>query len=271
MWVPLVLIFFLACSAALWMLWPEQTLREPYRGDLDVAIISLPERKKEFFDRLASDLAEYQIRARWAEGIRGKGLSLDQPEISPKYRQFFEKNRAEFAKGETTKLYDGHLGCTLTHLREVKHAQGRLLILEDDAILADGFAALLEKRLQSLEGKDWDMLVLGLACQYNHSNKCHENDDLPLEHGLTRIKYWFGGWAYLIRDKAAADKIVKLLTPLHTHFDLSCAEMARTGKLNVYATIPALVFHPGVLRVDSFDYTQTGDTRKARYRTDTNA
>jgi len=258
------------------VLWrPKHTSLARLPMMLDVYVISLPERKAEFLDRLARDLAMQGLEAHHEEGIKGKGLDLDGlPDgvtLTPRYRRFFANNRLSFRKGETTKQYDGHLGCSITHLRIMRKAVRPTLVLEDDAILTDGFAQKLATMLRRVEERDanWDMLLLGMCCQYNHSPYCKLNDSSKVINGIARIQYFFGGWAYIVNPRSAA-KIVAALTPLPWHFDLSCADMARNDQLRVYACIPALVFHPGVLSVSSFNYTQNGDVRISRYKTDTN-
>jgi GR25 family glycosyltransferase involved in LPS biosynthesis len=275
-WFDLFLILILILVVCL-MQRPKSNPPVPFRRkDLDVFIISLEERKAEFFDRLAQSLAMYDMHPRWEKGIVGKGLNLDQlPDgvrLSTRYRRFFENNRIEFQKNLTTKRYDGHLGCSLTHLRITRNLTRMTMVLEDDAILTPDFATRLDQQLSTLQtlDPDWDILLLGLTCQYNHSVHCHLNDGFKPVHGIVRIKYFFGGWAYVIHQRSTADKILKEFDPMPWHFDLTCADMARKNRLKVYACIPVLVLHPGVLSVSSFQYTQKGDTSICRYRSDTN-
>lgn len=253
----------------------RKALQKTYDGDLDVYIITLPHRKEEFYDRLSETLETYGLHPKLEPGILGKGLDLDQLpdqiQITPRYRNFFLQNRASHRAGKTAKLMDGHLGASLTHLRITKKINRVTLILEDDAIPEPDFGDKLQRALAELEQQDnqWDILLLGMACQYNHSKHCYLNDGATIRNGIVPIKYWFGGWGYVLSVTGAA-KIASALHPLPWHFDLSCADLARQGQLKAYATIPALVMHPGVLQVSSFKYTQRGDANRVRYRSDTN-
>lgn len=253
----------------------QSQVRKTYPLDLDVYIVTLAHRKEEFYDPLAQKLETYGLHPKLEPGILGKGLDLDQlpdgVQITPRYQKFFLQNRAAHRAGKTAKLMDGHLGASLTHLRIAQKISRVTLVLEDDAIPEPDFGDKLQRVLTEMHDQDsqWDILLLGMACQYNHSKHCYLNDGATIRNGIVPIKYWFGGWGYALSVNGAA-KISSALHPLPWHFDLSCADLARQGQLKAYATIPALVMHPGVLEVSSFKYTQRGDAKKVRYRSDTN-
>ncbi len=230
--------------------------------EIEFVCISMEHRRASHFQALEGDLMAQGLPVRWFKGIVGSRLDLDDFRLSRKYRRFFEDNQREREAGRTQVDHRGHLGCTLSHLAVLRASEGPTVVLEDDAKIVPDFRQKLEATLAALNKLDssWELLLLGLSANYGDHPYHKLNDREPIHPGgLVRVHYWIGGWSYLVRDRAAADKIVGFFDPIDWHIDLTMAEQARLGNLKVYATVPTLSNHQGYLRLSSWDYNQYGD------------
>jgi hypothetical protein len=76
-----------------------------------------------------------------------------------------------------------HVGCALSHRAIVAEAQRQglenVLVFEDDVLLTHDARGNLEKALQDLRGRDWDLFYLG-ACRWEHR--------FPLVEGCTHLE-----------------------------------------------------------------------------------
>lgn len=239
-------------------------------NDISFVCISLEKRKSSHFDILKNRLNEEGFFLEWKKGLDGKKLFDDQNwktkhiPLTKLYIDFFENNMKEFKEKKTERDYRGHFGCTLTHFDIIKNMNLPTVVFEDDVELVEGFRTKFQQALLNVEKLDpsWEILLLGWACKYKDHFYCKDNDCEPIQMGnLVRVHYWFGGWGYMIKNKQVAEKIIKLLTPLNWHIDLSLAELARTNKLNVYGCLPTIANHAGLLRISSFDYNQVGNVK----------
>jgi hypothetical protein len=260
-----------------------------------LVIIGLDKNQTQFIEPLQKLWYEQtQCEAEWFHAIDKKNLTyqneLKEYPLTERFRSFLWKRRQDLLDGKCTTDYLGHLACTMSHVQVMhqyligKTEEKNLLIVEDDVQIAPEFFTQFPNILAGLEklDADWDVLCLGFACGYQHDKRCQLNDASPIyEPGLVKLQFWFGGWAYLIHQTPqTTSKILsgffqndstdgsqdQLL--LNAQNDITLAEMAQAGKLNVYGCVPTLMNHPGQLRISSFDFTQYGDM--THYRSDTN-
>jgi GR25 family glycosyltransferase involved in LPS biosynthesis len=242
-----------------------------HRNDIAFYCISLPKRK-DHFEIVKKQLQAENIELVWFVGIDGKQLQFEKikPYLSERYAKFFVQNRQDLETQKTTNDYRGHLGCTLSHLSIISKINKMTVILEDDVELVPDFRKRLESNIAAANQHypDWHILLLGFCAKYKDHSFCKLNDAFPVIDGICKIKYWIGGWGYLIRDQKTAHYIFQNFQPtLKWHIDISLAEMAQEGRLNVLGCIPTLCNHAGRLRISSHDFWQVGHQL---YRSDTN-
>jgi GR25 family glycosyltransferase involved in LPS biosynthesis len=239
--------------------------------DVDFVCISMEHRKDVYFEKLRNQLLAENLQLTWFPGINGKELNLDDYNLAKRYRDFFENNNKQRLEGKTKTDYRGHLGCTVSHLNVIGNIQNMTVIFEDDAEIVPEFRLKFQSALAAVTKLDpeWEVLLLGWCCNYKDHYYCKENDSEPIhEGGIVKVHYWIGGWAYCVRSKAVAQKILKLFNPMSWHIDLSLADAARSKALKVYACLPTITNHSGWLRISSFDFYQIGDP--AFIKSDTN-
>lgn len=239
--------------------------------DVDFVCISMEHRKESHFDKLRDTLVGEGIQLTWFQGINGKKLNPNDYNLTRQYRAFFESNQKDFQAGKTTTDYRGHLGCTVSHLNVISNIQNMTVIFEDDAKTVPDFRSKFQAALGAVTRVDpkWEVLLLGWCAKYKDHFYHKLNDHEPIhEGGITKVHYWIGGWAYCIRNKKVAEKILKLFNPLSWHIDLALAEAARSGRLNVYGCMPTLANHQGWLRISTYDFYQIGDA--TNIKSDTN-
>lgn len=244
---------------------------------LDIVAIGMEKRYESHFQPLQKTFKHYGYDCQWFKGINGKTLDYAKLPLTDRYKNFFvknEKDRQKYSKENTKekpKDFRGHLGCTLSHLSVIHNIRKQTLIVEDDVDVELHFNENLPKTLKAMDELDphWDILLLGWCCLYADSAHCVKHDREAIRKGgIVKMHYWIGGWAYVIRSREVAQKIIKHFSPLFSHIDLGMADLSLEGKLNVYGSMPTLINHPGNMRMSSFDYTQRGDIR--RLRSDTN-
>jgi len=239
--------------------------------DVDFVCISMAHRKESHYEALHRDLEKEGIQLTWFKGINGKKLKLDDYNLAPRYRKFFENNLKEFLEGRTTTDYRGHLGCTVSHLNVISNIKNMTVIFEDDTKIVPDFRTKFQAALGAVTRVDpeWELLLLGFTANYNDHHYHKLNDREPIhEGGIVKLHYWIGGWAYCIRSVKVAQKIMEFFNPMTWHIDLSLAEQARIGNLKAYGCMPTLSNHQGMLRISSFDFYQFGDA--AGLKSDTN-
>lgn len=249
--------------------------------NLDIVCIGLFKNKKKFFAHVETQLRAESLVVVYNEGIDGKELSLEQckTQITSKYKQFFIDNQNQIEKKLKQVNYMGHLACSLTHVKILENAihDHYTLILEEDADIQHDFRKRLIHCVDALNKLDeeWDILLLGFSCDYKHHFYHKLNDQEPMhpvnnngeEQYIARVHAWIGGWAMLYRPHVK-EWLLPHLTPLNWHIDIAISDLARLGKIKAYGCLPPLVFHPGYLRLSSWDYEQVGNTQFMK--TDTN-
>lgn len=239
--------------------------------DVDFVCISMEHRKAVHFEKLRNQLANENIELTWFKGINGKELKLDDFNLTKQYRDFFENNTKQRLEGKTKTDYRGHLGCTVSHLNVIGNIENMTVIFEDDAEVVPQFREKFQGCLAAVTklDPDWEVLLLGWCCNYKDHYYCKDNDSEPIhEGGIVKVHYWIGGWAYCIRNKTVAQKILALFNPMPWHIDLVLAQASKDGKLKVYGCLPTITNHSGWLRISSFDFYQIGDP--AYIKSDTN-
>ena len=162
----------------------------------------------------------------------------------------------------------GSLGATFSHIslyREIlENGYKNMLILEDDVVLDKNLFQKLPNMLDSLP-KDWDIFILGFSCEYKHDKRCKVNDSvIKIYKDIYKINYFYGAYAYILSFKGA-EKIINNIYPIWWHIDTMLSYLIQKGILNVYATIPNLIFHPGRFEISSFNYVM--DTPYKNYKT----
>ena len=229
---------------------------------VDFVCISLPKRKASHFDPLARKLAAQGLGVQWFSAINGHDVRLADYPTTERYRKFFATNARELAQGTTHVDYRGHLGCTLSHLEVWRGARSMRVVLEDDVDLPPDFRSRFQQALLDTTAVDpnWDVLLLGWCCRYQDYWKCKANDREHVEAGgVVRVRFWIGGWGYVVRSPAVAQKILALFRPIDWHVDLVLAEAAWQDKPPVYGLVPTLTPHGGHLRISTFDHWQKGN------------
>lgn len=118
---------------------------------LDVVVISLaraPERLQALRERLGSS----SQRLRVIHGVDGSALDLQQLQE----HGLLDESALTWPKGQVGCAM-GHLRCILTCLRRNRP----LMILEDDAVLAEGWELTLDELMRKLPCPNWELLLLG--------------------------------------------------------------------------------------------------------------
>lgn len=251
-----------------------------------LVIIGLEKNEEQFIKPLQQLWFDHTYnQAIWFHAIDKSTLTyqnqLTEYPLTERFRTFLWKRHQDVLDGKCTTDYLGHLACTMSHVEVIRRYvnlgtenedYSNVLIVEDDVQMTPEFFTqfpLVEEALNQKD-PDWDILCLGFACGYNNDKRCMLNDAGPIyEPGFVSLKFWFGGWAYVIHH-TSKNKILSGFEPLiNAQNDITMAEMAANGQLRVYGCIPTLMNHPGQLRISSFDFTQDGDM--SQYRSDTNA
>lgn len=248
---------------------------DPLESELTCVCISLPSRHASHYEPMRADFVREGLTLERFTGINGKELNLDEHPLTLEYRAFFENNEREFREGKTKTHYRGHLGATLSHLGVIRGAaerDGMTLIVEDDVDIHQHFRVRFQQAVQAVTELDpgWDILLLGFTAKYDDYHFHKLNDYSPVyPGGIVRVYAWIGGWAYVVRNARVAAKILRCFEPaIPWHIDLTLAQNARNGKLNVYGCMPTIADHAGQLRISTWSYTQVG--KWATLKTDTN-
>jgi len=189
------------------------------------------------------------------KAIDGKLLDLDLVD-----ERIFKKSFIKHIKNNET--HKGHLGASFSHynmLNEIVDNNNNSLyvIFEDDVILEKDWKEKALNAIERLEliDRNWDIFLLGFNCDYNHTGECHQNDNSPiLLDQIVKINYFVGLWGYVINGKRAATKLKKEAFPASWMVDIEYGRLAKDKKINVYGTIPNIAFHPGHLKISSFNY-----------------
>lgn len=239
----------------------------PKKEHLEFKCINLPFRRKKF-ERMHTMLQKQGIKLDVFDAIDGKHLLVQRYQdkfLTKKYKKHFETSPKQL----------GHLGATFSHLGILQliidDQLGRTVVFEDDCIVKNGFNQDLRDCIQRMDlvNPDWDMLQLGFSCGYDSYSKCHQNDDVPIQAGkIIKLGYAIGLFGYVVNGEKGARNMLNNMFPIDWHVDHHYQTLNTKGKVNLYGTIPNIVFHPGKIEISSFD--EVYNTNYTSYVSDTN-
>ena len=152
----------------------------------------------------------------------------------------------------------GHFGCYLSHIKilqdYVKSDKKYLMILEDDAILIDGFKEQLIERIKYIPA-DWDLILPGHRMMpETWTEKTVHNNDFKIKNGYTKLKV-FNGTYSLIYNKRSAKKWLDLLVPMDWYLDWNMSFLAIDNpELNVYGLVHPLTNTPGSWKIENNNF-----------------
>ena len=130
------------------------------------------------------------------------------------------------------------VGCYLSHLKVynmIRDKPGYTVIFEDDFDIQPNFKQNFEKTLKELEGRDFDILMVGI---YNGDGGDHVVGDVyEIPKDKTDV---YGTHACVIKNKNI-QKIKNNLETIEHLIDCSIYDKGRSGELIVYTRIPTLV------------------------------
>ncbi len=133
------------------------------------------------------------------------------------------------------------VGCFLSHLaiwkRFLISGAPAILVLEDDAVLAQGYTPARGREIVGSAPADADMLLFG----YTIMDGLAEPTEI---RAFNRVYYYNGTYAYLLTRKGCLALLPHML-PLETHVDnqISLALVAQRARLRVYGVEPRLFEH----------------------------
>jgi GR25 family glycosyltransferase involved in LPS biosynthesis len=195
----------------------------------------------------------------------GKQLELSPTLANSKLLMYIEKN-------ETQK---GHLGALCSHLGLLQGItkSDPFIIVEDDVTLASDFHERLKYVLENQPSK-WDIILLGYLCdEYYFKEQCQCSNPQKLnltKTNLVKPNYFVGMWGYMVNGIASAQKILNLFQSTGSEWVIDHDISRRfINKLDIYGTIPHLIYHPGTIRVTPHAYEVTTPFAD-NYVTDTN-
>lgn len=240
----------------------------------DVKFISIVlddrDSKYDYFKTQQKKLKSMDIDLKKISGIDLRNFDTRILTLIPNLNAFIKNNEGEFGNNYYTKYQDeiidrnnlGSLGCALSHIYVYKNIINNNIpysvILEEDAIIYDEFDKKLQKVLNNLP-ENWDIVFLGMSCNYSHDDRCKDNDDMKcIGNNIYTIKYIYGTYGYLINLKGAK-KIMNNIYPIWWHLDTLISNLNVQKILNIYTVIPNIVFHPGNFSISSKNYHMHND------------
>lgn len=165
------------------------------------------------------------------DAVVGKDLDLDALDnFRPLANRF----------SEVHSVMKREVGCYLSHMKvydmiRAKGSPGYSVIFEDDFDIKPNFKQKFEKTLKELEGRDFDILMVGI---YNGDGGDHVVGNVyEIPKGKPDV---YGCHACVIKNKNI-QKILDNLKTIEHLIDCSIYDKAKSGELTVYATIPTLV------------------------------
>lgn len=236
-------------------------------NDFRFFTVTLDDRSEKFnyFTKLSGKLLSMNLKLEKFLGIDTRKLDTRILELMPNLSQFIDNNKGNIGDNYYTVYKDnilkrkslGSLGTCLSHLYIYKQMLQdniqNLCIFEEDAIINDDFRVKLDKLLSNLP-KDWDIIYLGMSCDYNHDDRCHKNDNLEeVKPNLYKIKYSYGTYGYIININGVK-KILPNIYPIWWHIDTLLSNLMVQNIINAYCYIPNIIFHPGTFKISSNNY-----------------
>lgn len=130
------------------------------------------------------------------------------------------------------------VGCALSHIRcwqrVVDEGLSEALILEDDAVLQEGFLSKLQRGLRDVP-EDYHLLVAGCFL-------CSAPMMPKKDHGVRKLKIFFGSHAYVVSQAGARYLLERSHHRANFHID---AQMAFTPGLKMYALSKNIALQDG--------------------------
>lgn len=165
------------------------------------------ERRQAFFQEC--DYAGI-ARPEWVKGVNPRADEFDKDSLS--------------RMCQLTCSY-GAIGAGMAHKSIYKQHAGeeRVMIFEDDAVLANGFSKRLHQALKDVPG-NFDILLLGCQASCGTGSK-----------GVHPVESVLGLHAYVI-SRSGMEKMNNTL--LNDHIDIQMGQMAKRGQLNMFYVTP---------------------------------
>jgi hypothetical protein len=160
--------------------------------------------------------------------VVGKDLDLETLENFNPIGEFFSDIHSVLKK---------EVGCYLSHMKVynmIRDEPGYSVIFEDDFDILPDFHKNFEKTLSELQGRDFDILMIGISQGDGGDHVVGDVYKIP-----DRPDVW-GTHAYVVNNKNI-QKIKNNLKTIEHLIDCSIFEKGRSGDLSVYTRIPVLV------------------------------
>ena len=143
---------------------------------------------------------------------------------------------------------DGQKGCAISHKtlwnRAVKEGYRSILVLEDDAILADDFDTKLKHAWYQVPS-DYDMVFLGCRFLCNTTealpitiNKIMNKSPEEIDEKVSKVQGTIGTHGYIITFHTA--KVLETV-PINWHIDMEMSNYIQEYSLNAYSMKPVLI------------------------------
>ena len=234
--------------------------------------VTLDDRSNKFnyFSKLSNKLLNMNLKLEKFLGIDTRKLDTRILELMPKLSSFIDNNHGKIGDNYYTTYQSkilkreglGSLGTCLSHFyiykTMVEEKIPYMCIFEEDAIINDDFRIKLDKLLKNTPD-DWDIIYLGMSCDYSHDDRCHQNDNInEVKPNLFKIKYAYGTYGYII-NLSGVKKILPNIYPIWWHVDTLLSNLMVQNKINAYSYIPNIIFHPGTFKISSNNYTMHMD------------
>lgn len=240
----------------LWLVWPISTPRPVY------VTISLLRRQQKFQIHQA-ELHRLGLRTTLFPAVDGATLHLADAQ------RYLRPDYWKYLSTEPSSL--GHLGAAFSHIAVWRGVgKGVTVVLEDDVILSTSFSVEVRRSIRhaDLHTPDWDMLLFGFCCDYDHNPNCHLNDGGSVRRSIVAVRQWTGLWAYAVNGKRGAASLLSSVLPLEWHIDHALSNRAQTGEISVVGCMPPIAYHPGKMSISSWNYESHWDY--TGYISDTN-
>lgn len=235
--------------------------------DIRYVSIVLEDRNKKFdyFQKMSDKFKKMDIKLEKFSAIDMRSFDTRILSCIPNLNNFIDNNKGKIGENFYTLYQDemfqrrnlGSLGVTFSHSylyrKMIEKNIKNMIIFEEDAIINNNFKVKLNEVIKNLPS-DWDIVFLGMSCDYNHDKRCHKNDKMvEVGKDIYTIGYIYGLYGYLINTKGAK-KILDNLYPIWWHLDTLLSHFIQSNIIKAYAVVPNIVFHPGKFKISSKKY-----------------
>lgn len=258
----LLFVIYILCYLTM----PQNEKSNGHIEYMNVFCINLEYREYDFVRVKSMFASQSMYNVKKYTATVGKQLELNPTLANSKLLKYVESNESQ----------KGHLGALCSHLGVLQSITKPepFIVVEDDIILVSNFHSKLKDVLEKLPMK-WDMVLLGYLCDefyFKEQCECKSPTRLNLSKvNLVKPEYFVGMWGYMVNGITSAKKILELFQSTGSEWVIDHDISRRfINKLNVYATIPHLVYHPGTVRVTPYAYEVTTPFAE-NYVSDTNS